>query len=117
MRTRPATMRDQGTCWPRGGPAGEAGGRRSSPPRAGGRRIAAGGTGGRGGWKPFLHHVSRGKPYRGRAITLKAPKKLPRILTVAETQAILDACTRLRDRFFFALMHETGCRNTEEHTS
>src|SRR5487761_767320 len=75
--------------------------------------LAAWKTGGRGGWKPFLHHVSRGKPYRGRAIALKAPKKLPRILTGAETQAILDACTRLRDRFFFALMHETGCRAGE----
>ncbi len=39
--------------------------------------------------------------------------KLPRILTVAETQAILDACTRLRDRFFFALMHQMGCRAGE----
>ena len=57
--------------------------------------------------------MSKGKPYRGRAITLKVPKKLPRILTVAETQAVLDACTRLRDRFFFALMHETGCRAGE----
>ncbi len=75
--------------------------------------LAAWRTGGRGGWKPFLHHASKGKPYRGRAIALKAPKKLPRILTVAETQAILDACTRLRDRFFFALMHETGCRAGE----
>jgi len=75
--------------------------------------LAAWRTGGRGGWKPFLHHVSRGKPYRGRAITLKAPKKLPRVLTVAETQAVLDSCTRLRDRFFFALMHETGCRAGE----
>ena len=56
---------------------------------------------------------SKGKPYRGRAIALKVPKKLPRILTVAETQAILDACTRLRDRFFFALLHETGCRAGE----
>ena len=44
--------------------------------------LAAWRTGGRGGWKPFLHHVSKGKPYRGRAITLKVPKKLPRILTV-----------------------------------
>ena len=70
-------------------------------------------TGGRGGWKPFLHHVSKNRPYRGRAITLKVPKKLPRILTVAEMQAILDACTRLRDRFFFALLHETGCRAGE----
>jgi len=70
-------------------------------------------TGGRGGWKPFLHHVSKDKPYRGRAISLKVPKKLPRILTAAETQAVLDACTRLRDRFFCALMHETGCRAGE----
>ena len=70
-------------------------------------------TGGRGGWKPVLHHVSKGKPYRGRVIGLKVPAKLPRILTVAETQAILDACTRLRDRFFFALMHQTGCRAGE----
>jgi integrase/recombinase XerD len=70
--------------------------------------LAAWRVGGRGSWKPFLHHVSKGKPYRGRAITLKAPKKLPRILTVAETQAILDACTRLRDRFFFALLYEAA---------
>src|SRR6266481_5417261 len=70
-------------------------------------------TGGRGGWKPFLHHISKDRPYRGRAISLKVPKKLPRILAVAETQAVLDACTRLRDRFFFALMHETGCRAGE----
>ena len=70
--------------------------------------LAAWRAGGRGGWKPFLHHVSKGKPYRGRAITLKTDKKLPRILTVAEMQAILDACGRLRDRFFFALLHETG---------
>jgi integrase/recombinase XerD len=35
-------------------------------------------SGGRGGWKPFLHHVSKGKPYRGRAISLKVPQKLPR---------------------------------------
>ncbi len=70
-------------------------------------------TGGRGGWKPFLHHVSKSEPYRGRAIALKAPKKLPRVLAVEEMQAILDACTRLRDRFFFAVLHETGCRAGE----
>jgi site-specific recombinase XerD len=75
--------------------------------------LAAWKTGGRGGWRPFLHHVSKGKPHRGRAISLKVPGKLPRILTVAETQAILDGCTRLRDRLFFALLHETGCRAGE----
>jgi integrase len=75
--------------------------------------MAAWKAGGRGGWKPFLHHVSKGRPHRGRAIALKVPQKLPRILAVAEVQAILDACGRLRDRFFFALLHETGCRAGE----
>ena len=75
--------------------------------------LAAWRAGGRGGWKPFLHHVSKGGPYRGRAVGLKAPRKLPRILTVAEVQAILDACVRLRDRFFFAVLHEAGCRAGE----
>jgi hypothetical protein len=64
--------------------------------------------GGRGGWKPFLHLPQQGAAAPGRAITLKAPKKLPRILTVSETQAVLDGCGRLRDRFFFAVLHETG---------
>lgn len=64
----------------------------------------------RGGWKPFLHHVAKGKPQARRAITLKAPSKLPRVLTVDEVQTILDACTRLRDRFLFALLHDSGVR-------
>src|SRR6266566_3809457 len=54
--------------------------------------LAAWKAGGRGGWKPFLHHVSKGKPYRGRAIALKAPNKLPRILTAAEAQGKPWAC-------------------------
>ena len=70
-------------------------------------------TGSRGGWKPFLHHIGKNTPHRGRAIVLKAPKKLPRVLAVAEVQAVLDACTRLRDRFFLAVLHETGCRAGE----
>lgn len=64
----------------------------------------------RGEWKPFLHHISKGKPQPRRAITVKAPKKLPRILTVTEMQSIMDACDRLRDRFLLALLWESGCR-------
>ncbi|MGB6165386.1 MAG: site-specific integrase [Pseudonocardiaceae bacterium] len=61
-------------------------------------------------WKPFLHHISKDKPVTGRAIRLKSPKKLPRILTAQEAQAILDACDRLRDRFLFALLYDSGVR-------
>lgn len=64
----------------------------------------------RGGWKPFLHHVSKGRPYQRRLIGLKAVKRLPRVLTVVEMQAILDGCVRLRDRLLWALLCETGMR-------
>jgi integrase/recombinase XerD len=64
----------------------------------------------RRGWKPFLHHVSKGKPQARRAIAMKAPTKLPRVLTVDEVQTVLDACTHLRDRFLFALLHDSGVR-------
>jgi integrase/recombinase XerD len=67
-------------------------------------------TGSRGGWKPFLHHISKNQPHAGRAITLKTAKKLPRVLTTKEVQAILDACTRLRDRFLFAVLYESAIR-------
>jgi site-specific recombinase XerD len=64
----------------------------------------------RGGWKPFLHHLNAGKPQQRRTISLKVPKKLPRVLSPAEMQAILDACEHLRDRFLFALLHDSGLR-------
>jgi integrase/recombinase XerD len=67
-------------------------------------------SGRRGGWKPFLHHIAKTKPQPRRAIALKTGKKLPRVLTPAETQRILDACTRLRDRFLLAVLYETGVR-------
>ena len=61
-------------------------------------------------WKPFLHHIGKGEPQARRTVALKAPRKLPRLLALAEMQAILDACDRLRDRFLFALLQETGIR-------
>jgi site-specific recombinase XerD len=67
----------------------------------------------RQGWKPFLHHISKDKPQARRLVTLTAPKKLPRVLTVTEVQAILDACEHLRDRFLFALLYDSGVRAGE----
>jgi site-specific recombinase XerD len=67
-------------------------------------------AGARTAWKPFLHHIAKDKPQRQRTVKLKAPKPRPRILTVAEVQAILDACTRLRDRLLFATLHDAGIR-------
>lgn len=66
--------------------------------------------GSRGGWKPFLHHISKHMPGPRRTVSLKAPKKLPRVLTPGEVQTLLDACDRLRDRFLLALLYDTGMR-------
>jgi Phage integrase, N-terminal SAM-like domain len=38
----------------------------------------------RSGWKPFLHHVGKGKPQARRAIAVKVSTKLPRVLAVDE---------------------------------
>ena len=68
-------------------------------------------AGGRGsGWKPFLHHISKGKPQARRAIALNVERKLPRVLSTTEAQTILDACDHLRDRFLFAVLFDTGMR-------
>jgi integrase len=64
----------------------------------------------RGSYKPFLHHVSAGRPIPTRPLMLKAPRRLPGSLSVVEVTALLAVCTRLRDRFLFALLAETGMR-------
>src|SRR5919197_2947545 len=63
-----------------------------------------------GGWKPFPHHVSKGAPTARGTIALKVPKKLPRVLSAAEVQAILDACEHPRDRLLFAVLYDSGRR-------
>lgn len=61
-------------------------------------------------YKPFLHHVTKNKPDRLRAIKLKTSPSRPKVLTVKQVQAILDACDHLRDRLLFAVLLDTGVR-------
>lgn len=65
---------------------------------------------GRGSYKPFLHHVSKGQPIRTRPIKLRVPRRVPRTLTADELVAVLAAPERVRDRFLLALLAETGMR-------
>lgn len=64
----------------------------------------------RGSYKPFLHHVTSGRSIATRPIKLRVPRRLPATLTTEEIAVILVACDRLRDRFLFALLAETGMR-------
>ena len=79
--------------------------------------ITWGPAGRRDGWKPFLHHISKGQPAARRTIALKTSRKLPRILTADEVQTILDACGRLRDRLLFAVLYDTGCASARRSGS
>ncbi|MHB1548004.1 MAG: tyrosine-type recombinase/integrase [Acidimicrobiales bacterium] len=65
---------------------------------------------GRGSYKPFLHHVTKGRPVPTRPVKLAVPRQVPRTLTDEQILAVLAACDRLRDRFLFALLAETAMR-------
>lgn len=65
---------------------------------------------GRGSYKPFLHHATKGRPVATRPAKLAVPRQVPRTLTDEQILAVLAACDRLRDRFLFALLAETAMR-------
>jgi site-specific recombinase XerD len=64
----------------------------------------------RGGYKPFLHHVTAGRPVPTRPLRLREARRLPRTLSEEQVLAIVEACEHLRDRFFICLLAETGMR-------
>lgn len=61
-------------------------------------------------WRPFLQHVAAGKPQRTRTVSVKAPTRRARILTVQETTSLLQACPRLRDRLLLSVLRDAGLR-------
>ena len=61
-------------------------------------------------YKPFLHHVTKGRPIPTRPVKLVVPHRVPGTLAAEEVAAIVAACERLRDRFLFCLLAETGMR-------
>jgi integrase/recombinase XerD len=62
----------------------------------------------RGSDKPFLHHVTKGRPIPVRPVKLHVPQRSPRTLEPEQIVAILAACEHLRDRFLLSLLAETG---------
>ncbi|HEX2805527.1 MAG TPA: site-specific integrase [Kineosporiaceae bacterium] len=48
---------------------------------------------GRGSYKPFLHHVTGGKPIPTRPIKLVVPRRIPVTLTDEQVRTLLSACT------------------------
>lgn len=64
----------------------------------------------RGGYRPFLHHVTKGMPAPTRPFRLRQARRLPRTLTAQQVLSLVEACEHVRDRFLLVLLAETGMR-------
>jgi len=62
-----------------------------------------------GSWRPLLAHLGS-RPERTRRIRLRTQRRIPDTLDDEEIAAIMEACDRLRDRFLFTLLAESGLR-------
>ena len=61
-------------------------------------------------YKSFLHHINKRNPVQTRLINLRQPQRRPKTLTAAEVRQVIDACSRLRDKFLVRLLYDTGMR-------
>lgn len=61
-------------------------------------------------YKPFLHHLSKGKEVKTRLLKIKEPKTFPGCLTPEQVNTLVEACNTLRDKFLIRLLYETGLR-------
>jgi site-specific recombinase XerD len=68
------------------------------------RRGSGGGT-----WRPLLVHLGS-RPERARRISLRELRRIPDVLDGEQITAIVAACDRLRDKFLFVLLAQSGLR-------
>jgi len=62
------------------------------------------------GFKPFLHHISKGKPIDKNILKIKEPRREVLTLTKSQVQAIHDACSNIRDALLIRILYEGGLR-------
>ncbi len=61
-------------------------------------------------YKPFLHGIARSKPARTRVVRVKPERRLPKVLTRGQVEALVGACSRTRDQLLLMLLYDTGIR-------
>lgn len=61
-------------------------------------------------YKPFLHHISKGKEVKAKLLKIKEPNTFPGCLTPEQVNTLVEACNCLRDKFLIRLLYETGLR-------
>ncbi|MFI7131585.1 tyrosine-type recombinase/integrase [Nonomuraea sp. NPDC050153] len=66
-----------------------------------------------GRYVPMLVHTWRGGPVEYSPLRIHAHRKCPKTLTPQETEDLVAACRRLRDKFLITLLDESGLRVSE----
>jgi site-specific recombinase XerD len=66
--------------------------------------------GGYRSFKPFLHHISKGKSFDKNILKLKEPRREVLTLTSVQVKAIHDACSNIRDALLIRILYEGGLR-------
>jgi integrase/recombinase XerD len=61
-------------------------------------------------FKPFLHHISKGKPFDKNILKIKEPRRGVLTLTKAQVQSVHDACSNIRDALMIRILYEGGLR-------
>ncbi len=62
-------------------------------------------------YKGFLHHITKGSPLAKNILRQKEEKRQrPKTITIAQVQALLDACSNQRDRLLVRLLYESAMR-------
>lgn len=61
-------------------------------------------------YKPLLHHISRNGSLRRAVMQVRSTRRLPRVFSQQEVQALINACSRRRDRLLVSLLYESGMR-------
>jgi integrase/recombinase XerD len=61
-------------------------------------------------YKPFLHGIAKSKPIQTRVVKVKREQRQVKTLTREQVNQLVDACTRVRDKFLVTLLYESGMR-------
>ncbi|NWL87482.1 transposase [Paenibacillus sp. 79R4] len=64
-------------------------------------------------YKPFLHHITKGKNIDKNVLKIKEPSRAIKTLSNGQISAINEACNNLRDKLLIHVLYEGGLRISE----
>src|SRR5699024_9701564 len=65
-------------------------------------------------YKPFLHHITKGKSIEKNILKLKEPKRQVMLLSRSQVKILFEACNNIRDQLLIRMLYEGGLRIRSE---